>query len=290
MASVETELKPFPQIAYVIFESEHGTINTKENRDVRVLGLEGTDTPPTSFQVSSSPNIPGEVVVNSQCDARHIDIEMTAPQEMRERMIRMFGTGRKGRLVVNWGPNTRFIDYVVRSSSVVQETVTRNLKIFLTLCCPDVYFNGMSDFGENIAARAPLIAFPNLWYLGDDLVTDYNLFDSGVALENVGDVPIGVRFTIKATHGAVLNPTVYTSDDVFVKVFVHMQQNDVLDISTIRRDKHVRLNGESILNHTDVSSTFFEVEPGSHTLFYKAEDGMENMDVFLFRRPQYLGV
>ena len=224
-----------------------------------MLGLEGTDTPPTSFQVSASPNIPGEVIINSQCDARHINIEMTAPKEQREELIRVFGTGREGRLVVNWGPNTRFIDYVVRSSSVVQETVARNLRVFLTLRCPDVYFNGMSDFGENIAARAPLIVFPNLWFIGDDLVTDYNLFDSGVALENVGDVPIGVRFTIKAAHGPVLNPVVYTSEDVFVKVYVHLRQNDVLDISTIRRDKHVRLNGDSILNKTDVSSTFFEI-------------------------------
>ena len=223
-------------------------------------------------------------------DARIISVEMHAPNHYRGQMIKMFGAGRPGRLTVNWGGTMRYIDYMVTDAQMVQETVAQNLKVFLTLRCPDVFFNDMSDFGENIAATMPLIIFPNLWYVDTGLVSDYKLFDSTVVLQNSGDAPIGLKLKITALKGNVLNPVIYLTERVYFRVYVQMLGNDVLEISTVRREKYVRLNGENILNKTDMSSTFFEIEPGVHKIYYNADDGMENMNVYLHRRPQYLGV
>lgn len=135
-----------------------------------------------------------------------------------------------------------------------------------------------------------MIIFPNLWYIDDGFVTDYKRFESAVALENSGDVPIGLKLVITATKGSVLNPVIYLSESVYFRVYIPMKANDVLEISTVRREKYVRLNGENILNKTDMGSTFFEIAPGIHKVYYGSQDGMENMDIYLYRRPQYLGV
>ena len=276
--------------AYVILESKHGTINTLFNRRIRVLNLAGIATSTTSFQTSANPYTPGEAVVGLHDDARIVSLALSAPKMYRAQMIRMFAAGQEGRMTVNWGGVMRFIEYVVQSSDILQNTVTRELQVLLTLRCPDVFFNDMNDFGENIAGVVPMIIFPNLWYIGDDFVTDYRLFESAAALENRGDVPIGIKLRVTAANGTILNPVIYLSDSVYFRVFQRMNTNDVLEISTVRREKYVRLNGENILNRTDMSSTFFEIEPGVHKIYYDAEDGMENMNVFLYRRPQYLGV
>jgi len=276
--------------AYVIFETAHGVINTHDSRDIRVLSLDGIGTTTASMETSSNPYEPGDVILGTRQNSRIIGIQMTALSAYRSRLIRMFTPGQEGRLTVNWGGNMRYIDYAVQDSEVIQETIARQLTVNLTLLCPDVFFNDMNDFGENIAAEVPMIMFPNLWYIGDSVVTDFKRFESAVALENTGDVPIGLRFTIRAARGSVLNPVVYLSETVYFRVYIQMSANDALEISTVRRDKYVRLNGKSILNRTDMTSTFFAIEPGTHKLYYGAEDGMENLEIYLYRRPQYWGV
>jgi len=276
--------------AFVVFDTAHGTIDTNENRELRVLEIGGLSQPPASFQTVENPYIPGEVMISSHYSARIITVEITAPREYRGQLIKQFASGEKGRMTVVWGENMRYIDYVVQDAEVAQATIARDIRLFLKLRCPDVFFNDMHDFGENIAAIVPLIIFPNLWYIGDNLMSDFKRHESAVALENAGDVPIGLKFSVRAATHAVLNPVIYLSEDVFFRVNVRMQPNDVLDISTVRREKQVLLNGVNILNQTDMRSTFFEIAPGRHTIYYGAEDGAENIEVFLYRRPQYWGV
>ncbi len=276
--------------AYVIFETDYGIINTYESREIRVLSLDGITTVPTSIETSSNPYTPGGIITGTHQESRIIAIQLTAPNIYRAQMIKLFHTGRSGKLTVNWGGNMRYIEYVVQDAEIIQETIAKRLIINITLLCPDVYFNDMNDFGENIAAKVPLIIFPNLWYIDDGLMTDYKQFESAVALENNGDVPIGIKFNIKAMKGDVLNPIIYLSESVYFRVFVQMRTGDELEISTVRRGKYVKLNGNNVLNRIDMTSTFFEIAPGVHKVYYGAKDGMENMEIYLYRRPQYLGV
>ena len=277
-------------VAYCVFETEHGVLNTRDNRDVRILSIDGLGTAAVDIETMHSPYAPGAMVIGKRQDVRVITMQLQAPKGYRPQMIKLFAPGREGKLTVNWGGRTRYIGYVVQDAEVMQESVTRRLTVDATLLCPDVYFNDMHDFGENIAAVVPLIAFPNLWYVDTGMVADYRRFESAVALQNDGDVPIGLKFNVRAAKGRVLNPVIYLSENVYFRVYVDMQPNDLLEISTVRRGKYVRLNGGNALNRTDMTSTFFEIEPGAHKVYYDAEDGMENMAIFLHRRPQYLGV
>ena len=276
--------------AYCIFETAHGVLNTFDNREVRVLLLENIGTTPTTLGTSYSPYVPGAVITGKHQEARLINLQIHAPNSYRPQMIRVFATGGEGRLIVNWGGQKRFIDYVVQESEIVQETIAKRLLINITLFCPDVYWNDMDDFGQNIAATVPLINFPNLWFTDSGLMSCHKMFESSVALENKGDVPIGIKFVIRASKGPVLNPVIFLSEDVFFRVYVRLEINDELEISTVRREKFVRLNGKNILNRVDMTSTFFEIAPGERKLYYDAADGLENMNIFLHRRPQYVGV
>lgn len=105
-------------LAYVIFETDCGTVNTMENRDIRVLSIEGISTVSTSIETSSNPYTPGEIVVGSHQNSRIISLEMTAPNTYRAQMIRQFATGRTGRLTVNWGGCMRYIHYIVHDAGV----------------------------------------------------------------------------------------------------------------------------------------------------------------------------
>lgn len=46
----------------------------------------------------------------------------------------------------------------------------------------------------------------------------------------------------------------------------------------------------NVFNYIDLDSTFLQLAPGDNLLRYDAESGIENLDVAIYYRPQYVGV
>lgn len=272
---------------YLLFDNFVTTIKCEKGSQFKVTSIENISSVNTSFQVMNSPFIAGETIISKHDNARKIPIKISTACVYREFLIDFFRVGERGRLTILWTANeARYIDYIVESLVIDQPSVCRYLQITLTLNCPDVYFASLDDFGQNLADTVKLYATPFVWLMNKALVTDYAKFSREFAVSNLGDVPIGVYFKIKAT-GKIKNPQVIIDTNLFIRILIDMNVNDTLEISTITNESNdvfVKLNGENVLNKTDQNSTFFQLDRGKHIVSYKADDGGEHMQVFLSRR------
>lgn len=258
----------------------------------KILAVDGISNIETDFQALNSPYIAGETIINQTDNARRINVKLSVSCQYRKELIDFFKVGTRGRLTVKWTDSPRYVDYIVYPYKTEQSTVSDKVVLNLVLHCPNVYFNDLDDFGENLADKVKLYATPFVWLVGNGLVYDYAKYNREFAVTNTGDVPVGVYVRIK-TKEYTLNPQIQLSDSIYVKVLVEMVAGDELEISTVineTQDVFVRFNGENILNRTDQLSTFFQLEVGTQSISYKAEDGGENMQVFLSRRFLYHNV
>lgn len=146
----------------------------------------------------------------------------------------------------------------------------------------------MSDYGKNIAAKRPLLAFPFVM-LKRGLIADYRMFNTEVAIHNNGDVAVGAKVIFRAM-GEVINPKITLNNGKFLRAVVTMKKGDELVFSTDIDDLHVKLNGEDILNKTDAQMNFFQIPPGENIIHYTADEGTSNMQVYVYYTPLYVGV
>ena len=273
---------------YIKFEHDKKIVLINKGSDFRCLDINGIASVDVTFQPLTNPYVAGSVLVNEHDDLRIISIDLDCGHEYRDYVTNFFAAGNPGRLTMKWGNNERYIDYKIADMDIDQNCVCRRLKVLLTLHCPDPYWNDMDDFGENLADTNRLLATPFVWLTDENYVVSYSKYSTQVALSNNGNVPIGVKLRIYAT-GTVLNPRINIGDE-FIKVRAELNRNDILEISTVRRQKYVRLNGENILHRVDEESSFIELPVGTHTITWGADDGVQHMQIYVSRRWQYKGI
>jgi len=101
---------------------------------------------------------------------------------------------------------------------------------------------------------------------------------------------VHVRFT---AIGSVTNPELLNVDSgAFIRINTTMASGDVIDVYTGFAGKRVtKTTGGTTTNAfplLDTASTFLQLSTGTNTLRYDASDGLDNLEVTLLYRAQYL--
>ena len=145
------------------------------------------------------------------------------------------------------------------------------------------------DFGKNMAAKTPLLALP-FHIPPSGIVMSKKEFAQETRLQNDGDRETGVVVTFVA-RGAVKNPRIDNlTTGEFLRIITDLNTGDSLSICTRRGEKRIELNGQNINQKIDRQSSFFQMIVGENVLKYSADDGYNNLDVYLRWTPEYLGV
>lgn len=107
--------------------------------------------------------------------------------------------------------------------------------------------------------------------------------------ENAGNVESGFKAVIRAAKGKVLNPMIKNiNTNEIIKINYEMQQYDEIEIISTLQEKRILINGENGFKYLDVAvSTFFEIQVGSNTIGYNADENISNMTVSVEYIPSY---
>lgn len=111
---------------------------------------------------------------------------------------------------------------------------------------------------------------------------------------NKGDVKTGFRIVFKA-KGTLVNPSLLNvNTQNYFKINKTMVAGEEIEVDTVTGEKRVvgRLNGEesNYYRYKDLSSTWLELQVGDNVFRYDADEGMENLEVYVYFSNRYLEV
>jgi hypothetical protein len=265
--------------------------------------FDGTGSVDTSLLMTKSPYQDGSTLQDVLLDKRVLTIEGTICADSiekmysyRQQLASIFNPKlREGILRYENDNGVKEIKCIVEDGIEYKDKFDSSKKqtFAVSLICPNPYWLDEIDNRQDIAV-----------WMGD-FEFDLELSDDGIEMEhrenslivnvnNVGDVDCAIRieFTALAT---VVNPSlfnIYTQKYIKVKRTLHA--GDKLVINTAFGNKKVNLivNGvtSNVFNYIDLGSTFLQLTAGDNLFRYDAESGIDNLDVSIYHRPQYIGV
>lgn len=112
---------------------------------------------------------------------------------------------------------------------------------------------------------------------------------------NNGAVTIGMRIVFKA-NGSVVNPSLINVNTLEeFKINKVLEANEEIEINTNTGKKSIkgRIGSDDFKNYymyRDIDSVWLKLEIGDNLFRYNAEDGIENLDVFVYFSNQFLEV
>lgn len=267
----------------------------------------------SEYQVSTSENalVDGSSINGKRILKRPISISASARNLRncgitREQLISFFNPKYTGKLTVNRNGKRRNIEFEIEDFTPDEETtIDREVGFRADLICANPYFKNVDNFGQNMADKTRLFAFP--WRVTKRAYTDipnpYKYFGKGkmgmayrtlkteVSLTNDGDVETSVIIQFIATRGRVLNPCIMDKETgKYMRILLEMKQGDVLEIDTDDRHQIIELNGANSYQRIDKRSEPFKLSKGENHLIYNADEDYTNLDVKLYYTPLYLGV
>ncbi|MCL2053535.1 MAG: phage tail family protein [Oscillospiraceae bacterium] len=164
----------------------------------------------------------------------------------------------------------------------------------ISLICPDYFFESSEIKALTMVGILPNFEFPLELHDPGRLEFGTVLQNKIIAINNGGDVIIGVVFEITAIH-TVRNPIFKKlRTDEYMQLNIEMQAGDVLRISTLKREQSITLKrGRESLNmlgSITAGSTFFQLERGENLVFFDAETGFESLTLICFYSEKFEGV
>lgn len=164
--------------------------------------------------------------------------------------------------------------------------------------CPDPLFSSNFESHPTIAGTIAIFHFP--------LVMSTNLYERGVVFGyrspsltanviNRGAVPVGMRIVFRA-KGAVENPQLIdVNTRQFIKINKTLVAEEEVEVNTIIGEKRVighiaSAEPTNYFKYRDIGSSWLQLQVGDNLLRYDADDGLDNLEVYMYFYNKYLEV
>lgn len=262
--------------------------------------IEGTGGVDTEIQTTKAPYQDGSTLHDVILGNRVISIEGAVigrdredMYEKRQKLSRILNPKLAGTLRYENDAVVKEIKAVPEQSPSFKERYSNNQLFLISILCPSPFWLDEYESKEEIALWVGDIEFP-IEIPIEGIEMGHRESNLIVNIHNKGDVPCGMKIEFKAL-ASVVNPSlfnIYTRE--FIKIKRTLQAGDKLVVDTTFGHKRVELikNGVStnVFNYIDLESTFLQLEPGDNLYRYDAESGIDNLEVSIYYKPQYVGV
>lgn len=189
-------------------------------------------------------------------------------------------------------------DETVKYTPNIKENNECFCKFQINGMAPDPLFFDNFESGSAFVETTPTFHFP--------LIISTNLPDKGVVfgkriaslianVTNVGAVPVGMRIIFKA-NGTIVNPGLIniSTQEKFV-IDKTLESGEEIEINTNVGEKRVRgrIGNEEFTNYfmyRNIDSSWLQLEIGENRFRYIADEGVDNLDVFVYFHNKYLEV
>ena len=193
----------------------------------------------------------------------------------------------------------RFVpDETVKYSTTSAENNDVFCKFQISGTCPNPLFVDVNESSSTFVTTDPAFNFP-LVFSSDSpdggIIFGKRMVSLMAEAMNGGTVPIGMRIVFKA-NGTVVNPSlvnVVTQEEFLInKTLIASEQ---IEVNTNIGEKSVKgkIGNEEFTNYfmyKDIDSTWLQLEVGSNLFRYKAKEGIDNLDVYVYFYNRYLEV
>lgn len=189
-------------------------------------------------------------------------------------------------------------DETVKYSVGVAENNDAFAKFQITGTCPNPLFSDEFETTSTFVTTTPSFHFPLI--LSETLPDGGIIFGKRTAsllinITNHGSVAVGMKIVFKA-NGTIINPkliNVNTQEEFVINKT--MVDGEEIEIVTSIGEKSVRgkiENGDytNYFMYKDVDSSWLQLEVGDNLFRYNADEGIDNLDVFVYFYNQYLEV
>lgn len=197
----------------------------------------------------------------------------------------------------------RYSDYVIRflPDETVKYASTREdnndafCKFVITGTCPNPMFTNVSESMNIFATTAPKFHFPLAIPQDTGMVFGVRT-DSLIAdVLNAGAVSTGMRIIFKA-KGTVKNPKLINVNTQESFVLNKMLVNEeIVEVNTNIGEKSIKgkIGSAAYSNYymyKDIDSQWLQLDVGSNIFRYAADDGLDNLEVFVYFYNRFLEV
>lgn len=286
-------MKPYIIIKLIIDGQELIISKTSVYRLISYDGIEAAD---VLLTTADNAIMDGGYIKAARIGMRDIRIKFAIhdkPQTetLRSWLIQFFKPKVKGTLYISRGGVTRRIYFCLATRPEYEQPniVEDRLSISIVLKCPEPYFLDEFDSNPRYLTFAPVLNFPLTFLPAAGLTTGIQITSDVITINNTGDVDVGIICDISADKGSVTNPKISIDGGDFVRVITVLDQGDTLTINTRPGEKDIKINGESKFIY-DITSIFFSVPVGEHTIQISADAGVTNANSSFTYALKYLGV
>ena len=247
----------------------------------------------------------GETIANTSLGTRPIQIEgwIVAANEnymsYLKRKLNSFVNPQEILSMVYNDFNINFVpDETVRYSVNASENNEIFCKFQINGTAPNPLFSDEFQTTSVFVETVPSFHFP---FISSNTTQDKGIVFGKrtpsliVNINNKGSVPVGMKIVFKA-NGAVVNPTltnVNTQESLTINKA--LTAGEEVEVVTNIGEKSVkgRIGNDSFTNYfmyKDIDSAWLQLDIGDNSFRYDADDGIENLDVFVYFYNQYLEV
>jgi hypothetical protein len=282
------------ELTYINDNGEHITL--RQRKPYFLQSVDGTGAVKHIISTFKAPNQDGGVFISGSLDMRNITIEgriiadsIEEAYALRKIMLNAFNPKHKGRLIFK----DLSIPCIVEEAPVFKVGSHRTPAFFISLLCTSPYFETVEEITKLLAGWHPNFSFELEIPIEEGIELGYREESLIIPVENAGSVPCGATFEFIA-QGIVEDPMIIdVVTGKFIKLNRVMQVGEVITVSTHFANKRVMSSLEGGTNAfacLDEDSDFLQLAVGTNLLRYDARTNLNNLEVNVYFRPQYLGV
>ena len=272
------------------------SITLRQRKPLFLQSINGTGAVKHIISTFKAPNQDGGVFVSGSLDMRNITIEgriladsIEKAYELRKMLLNSFNPKYKGRLIFK----NLSIPCIVEEAPVFKADSQKTPAFFISLLCSSPYFETVEELSKLLAGWHPNFGFELEIPVEEGIEMGFREESLIIPVENVGSVPCGATFEFIA-QGIVEDPMVIdVVTGKFIKLNRVMQVGEIITISTHFANKRVLSSlegGTNAFASLDENSDFLQLAVGTNLLRYDAKKNLNNLEVNVYFRPQYLGV
>lgn len=209
-------------------------------------------------------------------------------EPLRAKLISFLNPKAQGTLYVTRSNITRRI-YCQLATKPEFEQPNALLSVSVVLKCPQPYFLDETDTSPQYLTFVPTLNFPITFLPSAGMTTGIQITSDIITINNTGDAEIGIICEITADKGSITNPKITIDGVEYVRVIKALEIGDSLTINTNPGKKDIQFNGASEFIY-DITSIFFSVPVGEHTIQISADAGVTNANSSFTYALKYLGV
>jgi hypothetical protein len=239
---------------------------------------------------SESPYIDGTTIENVKALPRGIELELILRGDV-EGAINAVTSVVKSKQMVTLKEESSKGEIIVKGvvSIPPYSRMMQSCRVTLSIYCGQPYWEDLEKMVADITETIGLLFFPEEGQYFTEVGRPFGVLDTSLkkTFINDGDTDVGMVITIN-TFGAVTNPRISCSSGSqngwWMQLNATLEADDEVEISTVRGNKYITINGSDTYNKDPVESllTFngtdwLQLEQGENTFNLSAESGSTNL-------------